>query len=76
MTVSNVVNRRFHAMAPQTRRAVEEAIGALNYRPHSSARSLRLAKRLSIGLMIVDPSTTFIADAFTTHVHRRPSATT
>ena len=68
MTVSNVINRRFHTMGPQTRLAVEDAVRALNYRPHSSARSLRLAKRLSIGLMIVDPSTTFIADAFTTHV--------
>jgi LacI family transcriptional regulator len=68
MTVSNVINGRFSMMAPKTRGDVEAAIRALNYRPHSSARALRLSKRLSVGVMIVDPSATFIADAFTTHV--------
>jgi len=68
MTVSNVINSRFTMMAAKTRTDVEAAIRTLNYRPHSSARALRLSKRLSVGMMIVDPSTTFIADAFTTHV--------
>lgn len=68
MTVSNVINGRFRMMSAKTRRDVEDAIGRLNYRPHSSARSLRLSRRLSVGLMIVDPSPTFIADPFTTFV--------
>jgi DNA-binding LacI/PurR family transcriptional regulator len=68
MTVSNVINGHFGMMAAKTRGDVEAAVRKLNYRPHSSARALRSAKRLSVGLMIVDPSTTFIADAFTTHV--------
>lgn len=68
MTVSNVINGHYGMMAAKTRGDVEDAIRKLNYRPHSSARALRSSKRLSVGLMIVDPSTTFIADAFTTHV--------
>ncbi|MCB1486692.1 MAG: LacI family DNA-binding transcriptional regulator [Bauldia sp.] len=68
MTVSNVINGRFQMMSAGTRRDVEAAIRELNYRPHSNARSLRLSKRLSVGMMIVDPSPTFIADPFTTYV--------
>lgn len=68
MTVSNVVNRRFGSMGPQTRVAVEKAIAELGYRPHASGRSLKLARRFSIGMVVIDESPTFLADPFITHL--------
>ncbi len=68
MTVSNVINRQYNAMSAETRRRVEDAIGSLNYRPHTPARSLRLSQWLSIGMLIVDESPTFLADPFITQV--------
>jgi LacI family transcriptional regulator len=68
MTVSNVINRKFNLMSESTKQNVNDAIEKTNYRPHSRARSLRLAQDFSIGLIIVDPSPTFLADPFTTHV--------
>lgn len=68
MTVSNVVNRRFGSMGLQTRAAVEKAIAELGYRPHASGRSLKLARRFSIGMVVVDESPTFLADPFITHL--------
>lgn len=68
MTVSNVINGKYHLVRPQTQDAVNEAIAHLNYRPHSRARSLRLAREFVVGLVIVDPSPRFLTDLFTTHV--------
>jgi DNA-binding LacI/PurR family transcriptional regulator len=68
MTVSNVVNGRFKMMSEATRARVERALAKLNYRRHTSARSLRLSQRFSIGMVIVDPSSIFLADPFITHV--------
>lgn len=68
MTVSNVINGRLGAVSPATRERVEEAIRALNYRPHTSARDLRLARRLAIGMLIVDESPSYLADPFITQV--------
>lgn len=66
MTVSNVINRRFGSMGQQTRATVEQAIAELGYRPHASGRSLKLAKRFSIGMVVIDESPTFLADPFIT----------
>jgi LacI family transcriptional regulator len=68
MTVSNVVNGRFKMMSAGTRKRVEDAIARLNYRPYSAGRSLRLDERLTIGILIVDESPTYLADPFTTNL--------
>lgn len=68
MTVSNVVNGRFGAMAQDTRERVEEAIRHLNYRPNLQARELRLSRSFMIGIVIIDPSTRFLAAPFTTQL--------
>jgi DNA-binding LacI/PurR family transcriptional regulator len=67
-TVSNVANGRWHLMSPATRERVETVMRALNYRPNEGARSLRLAQRRSIGLIIVDDSPTFLADPMNTNI--------
>ncbi|WP_448951219.1 LacI family DNA-binding transcriptional regulator [Labrys neptuniae] len=68
MTVSNVVNGRFGSMTEQTRAAVERAIREIGYRPHASGRSLKLARRFSIGMVVIDESPTFLADPFITYL--------
>jgi DNA-binding LacI/PurR family transcriptional regulator len=68
MTVSNVINGKFRHVTEKTRRKVESAIAELGYRPDLAGRSLKLARRFAIGMVIVDPSPTFIADAFTTNL--------
>jgi LacI family transcriptional regulator len=61
MTVSNVINSRFGEMSPRTRERVEKTIRTLNYKPHSIARNLRLAERLSIGLLVIDSDPMYLA---------------
>jgi len=68
MTVSNVVNQRFQYMREDTRRRVQREIERLGYRPHSTARSLRSQRRLSVGLLIVNDSPLFLSDGFSTRV--------
>lgn len=68
MTVSNVVNGRTSAVGEETRQRVEKEIRRLNYRPHASARSLRLARRWSVGMIIVHEAPSFLADPFLTQV--------
>ncbi len=68
MTVSNLINERSGTMRAETRKRIEAEIKRLGYRPHAMARSLRLAKQLSIGMIIIDEQPHYLADAFTTHV--------
>jgi LacI family transcriptional regulator len=68
MTVSNLINERTGTMRAETRQRIEAAIEHLGYRPHSMARSLRLARQLSIGIIIIDENPHYLADPFTTHV--------
>jgi LacI family transcriptional regulator len=68
MTVSNVINGNFQHVTVKTRRKVEAAIAALRYRTHSSGRALRLSRHFAVGMIVVDPSPRFIADAFTTNL--------
>lgn len=68
MTVSNVINRKPGTVTEQTRARVEQAIAELNYRPHFSGRNLRLAKRLSVGLIIVAQTPNYLTDPFTSQV--------
>lgn len=65
MTVSNVVNGRFQSMREETRQRVEKAIAELQYHPRGMARALRLNREFAIGLLIVDPTSSFLADPFT-----------
>jgi LacI family transcriptional regulator len=68
MTVSNLINGRLGSMRAETRQRIEAQIEKLGYRPHTMARSLRLAKRLSIGMVIVDDVPNYLSDPFITHV--------
>jgi len=68
MTVSNLINARHNTMRPETRSRIETEIQRLGYRPHTTARNLRLSTRLSIGMVIVDEAPLYLADPFTTHV--------
>jgi DNA-binding LacI/PurR family transcriptional regulator len=68
MTVSNFINGKFQFMSEATRRRVQRAAERLDYRPHASARSLRLAERLSIGIIVIDEEPAYLADPFITYV--------
>jgi LacI family transcriptional regulator len=68
MSVSNFINARHGAMRPETRARIETEIARLGYRPHTVARNLRLSRRLSIDMVIVDDAPQYLADPFTTHV--------
>lgn len=68
MTVSNLINERSGTMRAETRKRIEVEIKRLGYRPHAMARGLRLAKQLSIGMIIIDEQPHYLADPFTTHV--------
>jgi LacI family transcriptional regulator len=60
-TVSHVVNRtRF--VSPQSRARVEEAIRTLGYRPNALARSLRVGRTHTLGLVIPDSANPFFAE--------------
>ncbi|MBX6322888.1 MAG: LacI family DNA-binding transcriptional regulator, partial [Rhodospirillaceae bacterium] len=67
-TVSKVVNRITAGVSESTRLRVEAAIRDLGYRPSRIGRGLRTLRRSIIGLAIVDPSPTFLADPFTTNL--------
>jgi LacI family transcriptional regulator, galactose operon repressor len=62
--VSYVINNGPRAVAPETRRRVEEAIATLGYFPNAIARSLRSDQSNTIGLIIptlIDPEYAEIA---------------
>jgi len=52
-TVSRVVNHD-PAVHPALRVAVEEAVRALRYRPNAAARSLRLARTSTVGVVVFE----------------------
>ena len=68
MTVSNVVNGKHQFVGERTRKAVEREIARLNYRVQHSAWSLRVARRRSVGMIVVDESPAFLSDHFTAHI--------
>ena len=68
MTVSNVLNGRLQFVSATTAKRVEREIARLNYRRQANARNLRVAEQRSIGMVIVDESPQFLADAFTCQV--------
>jgi len=68
MTVSNVINGKHQFVSERTRKAVEREIARLNYRVQHSARSLRVSRRRSVGMIFVDESQSFLADHFNAHI--------
>jgi LacI family transcriptional regulator len=62
MTVSNFVHAK--PVRLKTRKAVEAAVARLNYRPNVSARSLRLSKEYSVGIVIADSDPEYLNDPF------------
>jgi DNA-binding LacI/PurR family transcriptional regulator len=68
MSVSNFINARHGAMGPETRERIQAEIERLGYRPHTVARNLRLSRRLSVDMVIVDDAPLYLADPFTTQV--------
>jgi len=68
MTVSNLINERVGTMRPETRLRIAAEIDRLGYRPHSLARSLRLSRHSSIGMIIIDEAPHYLADPFTTQI--------
>lgn len=67
MTVSNVINGRTDRVSAATWKTVVAAIARLDYRPDIRARGLRLAHDFMVGMIVVDPSPTFLTDSYTTH---------
>jgi LacI family transcriptional regulator len=67
-TASNVANGRLEMMSAATRQRVESAMRRLKYRPDEGARSLRLAQKRTIGLIVVDDSPRFLADPMNTNI--------
>lgn len=65
-TVSNVINGKFYHVTEKTRERVQGIIDDLGYKTSLPGRSLRLSRRFTIGLIVIDPSPTFIADPYTT----------
>jgi LacI family transcriptional regulator len=67
-TVSKVVNGIRTGVSEPTRKRVEAVIEQLGYRPSRIGRSLRTLRRSTIGMAIVDPNPTFLADPFITNL--------
>jgi LacI family transcriptional regulator len=67
-TASNVVNGRLEMMSGATRARVENAMRVHKYRPDEGARSLRLAQKRLIGLIVIDDSPRFLTDAMNTNI--------
>jgi LacI family transcriptional regulator len=62
MTVSNFIHAK--PVRLRTRRLVEAAVARLNYRPNLSARSLRLSREYSVGIVIADNDPAYLNDPF------------
>ncbi|MBL8338590.1 MAG: LacI family DNA-binding transcriptional regulator [Rhodoferax sp.] len=65
MTVSNVINGRKGQVGAEMIARVLAACERLGYRPHASARQLRTQRRMTVGVIIVDPSAHYLSDPFT-----------
>jgi LacI family transcriptional regulator, galactose operon repressor len=68
MTVSNFINDKFQFMSDATRQRVAEAVADLNYRPDTAGRSLRSARHMSVGMIVVDESPLYLSDGSTTQL--------
>jgi DNA-binding LacI/PurR family transcriptional regulator len=64
-TVSNYVNGRHHLMSEETRDRVGRELEALGYWPNAAARTLRARRSMTLGFLLVDESSAFLADRMT-----------
>jgi DNA-binding LacI/PurR family transcriptional regulator len=64
-TVSNLVNERFHLMTDETRVRVQEAMVQLGYHRNVAARSLRSDRTDTLGFLLLDEGSRFLADPMT-----------
>jgi len=64
-TVSQYLNQRYDYMGTETRKRIEEAIDSLNYQPNVVARSLKVKKTSTIGVIVAN-----ILHSFSTQVIR------
>jgi LacI family transcriptional regulator len=60
--VSYVLNGGPRSVAPQTRARVLAAVETLGYRPNAVARSLRMNKTMTLGLVLPDTANPFFAE--------------
>jgi LacI family transcriptional regulator len=67
-TVSNVVNKKFELMAPDTRSRVEAAIRELKYRVNATGRSLRSSANMGIAFIVLDECDSFLRDPFSAEI--------
>ena len=67
-TVSKVVNGVRQGISEATLEKVQASVRLLGYRPNRAGRGLRTLRRSIVGMAIVDPSPTFLADPFTTQL--------
>jgi|GEM_PF-150419 len=65
MTVSNVINGRKGQVGVEMIARVLAACERLDYRPHANARQLRTHRRMTVGVIIVDPLARYLSDPFT-----------
>ena len=65
MTVSNVINGRSGQVGAKMKARVLAACERLDYRPHANARQLRTNRRMTVGVIVVDPSAHYLSDPFT-----------
>ena len=66
--VSYVVNGRTREVSAKTREEIESAIATLRYQPQRRGLSLKFNREFAIGLVVLDPNPSFLADPFTTQV--------
>lgn len=59
--VSKLINQPDISIRPETRKRIEEAIRALDYRPSRSARALRLGRSDLLGLVVGDLTNEYFA---------------
>jgi LacI family transcriptional regulator len=66
--VSYVVNGKKGEVGAEAVNRIQEAISTLRYQPQRRGLSMKFNREFSIGLVIVDPDPSFLADAFTQQV--------
>src|SRR3954451_2941645 len=64
-TVSNLVNGRLDLMTGETRTRVQEAMADLGYHRNVAARSLRSDRTDTLGFLLLDEGSRFLADPMT-----------
>jgi DNA-binding LacI/PurR family transcriptional regulator len=64
-TVSNLVNGRTNQMSAGTERRIRRVMKDLGYHPNPAARGLRSARTRTLGFLILDDATRFLADPMT-----------